>query len=524
MSEENSAAGAGGRPGAGGVRARLAAWFDERMGWQQLMRHALDEPIPGGARWAYVPGSGLLFVFINQVVTGIFLSLYYVPSADHAHTTVAYIQKVVAAGNFLRSLHSYGASVMVVLLMLHLAQTYVYGAYKNRRELLWMMGCFLLLLVLGMSFTGYLLPWDQKAYFATAVGTNIASEIPGVGGWLKLLLRGGNEMGTLTLSRFLMLHVFLIPGLIFAAVGAHVFLFRKAGAAGPPRPASELRQLRRETFFPGQVFKDFVFGIGLLVMLGAFAHGWPVSLGPVANPADATYLPRPEWYYLPFFQWLKYWHGPLAVLGVVAMPGLLVAALFAVPFLDRSPERRPLRRPAALAAMLLVFGSVVFLGWQSGAEDRRDPAVRAKLAAQEDAERQFAAAPFEPEESLGVRGGATSTAPAELSADAAKGSLLFESESCSGCHGAAGHGGGGLVQIPDLRARYSTAQLAAMLRSPRPDMVAGGMPPVELKDENLRAMVAFLLSPERTARAPAGAAAGAAGRAGGRDAEPGRTR
>jgi len=157
----NRAGAAGGGRAAGSVRRRLAAWFDERMGWQQLMRHALDEPIPGGARWAYVLGSGLLFVFINQVVTGIFLALYYVPSADHAHTTVAYIQKVVAAGSFLRSLHSYGSSAMVVLLMLHLGQTYVYGAYKNRRELLWMMGCFLLLLVMGMSFTGYLLPWDQ---------------------------------------------------------------------------------------------------------------------------------------------------------------------------------------------------------------------------------------------------------------------------------------------------------------------------------------------------------------------------
>ncbi|HVT15556.1 MAG TPA: cytochrome bc complex cytochrome b subunit [Thermoanaerobaculia bacterium] len=497
--EENAAGAAGGRRAAGGAKQRLATWFNERMGWQQMMRQALDEPVPGGARWAYVLGSGLLFVFINQVVTGIFLSLYYVPSADHAHTTVAYIQKQVAAGSFLRSLHSYGSSVMVVLLMLHLGQTYVYGAYKNRRELLWMMGCFLLLLVMGMSFTGYLLPWDQKAYFATAVGTNMASEIPLAGGWLKLLLRGGNEMGTLTLSRFFMLHVFLIPGLIFAAVGAHVFLFRKAGAAGPPRPQSELRTLRRETFFPSQVFKDFVFGIGLIVMLGALAHARPVSLGPAANPADATYLPRPEWYYLPFFQWVKYWHGPFAAVGVVLIPALLVAALFAVPFLDRSPERRPLRRPGAMAGLLLVAASLVFLGLQSGSEDRRDPALRAKLAAQEEAERQFAAAPFEPEESLGVRGGATSTAPAALSAEAAKGSLLFESESCSGCHGAAGHGGGGLVQIGDLGSRYTTVQLAAILRSPRPDMLAGGMQPVELKKEDLEALVAFLLAPARTA-------------------------
>src|SRR6266581_6398097 len=173
---------------------RLAEWLERRVGWRKLMYEALDEPIPGGSRWAYVFGSGLLFIFVNQIVTGIFLSLYYVPSVDHAHTTVSFIQKQVTAGSFLRSLHSYGSSTMVILLMLHLAQTYFYGAYKSRRELLWIVGCFLFLLVLGMSFTGYLLPWDQKAYFATAVATNIISEVPIIGGALKTFLRGGTEM------------------------------------------------------------------------------------------------------------------------------------------------------------------------------------------------------------------------------------------------------------------------------------------------------------------------------------------
>src|ERR1700686_5220188 len=221
-------------PSGGPLSKRVLDWFDVRTGIRSMASTALDEPVPGGSRWAYVFGSGLLFILVNQIVTGVFLALYYVPSADHAHTTVAVIQKQVTMGSFLRSLHAYGSSVMVLLLMLHLAQTYVYGAYKGRRELLWLMGCFLLLLVMGMAFTGYLLPWDQKAYFATAVGTNIASEVPWVGGFLKLLLRGGNEMGTLTLSRFFMLHVFLIPAAIFAAVASHLFLFRKAGAAGPP--------------------------------------------------------------------------------------------------------------------------------------------------------------------------------------------------------------------------------------------------------------------------------------------------
>ena len=149
---------------------RFWGWLNHRTGLDDLLRTALDEPIPGGARFAYIFGSGLLFIFLSQIITGVFLALYYVPSADHAHTTVAYITKAVTAGSFLRSLHAYGASAMVVVLLLHLSQTYIYGAYKGRREVLWLSGCVLFGLVMAMAFTGYLLPWDQRAYFATAVG------------------------------------------------------------------------------------------------------------------------------------------------------------------------------------------------------------------------------------------------------------------------------------------------------------------------------------------------------------------
>src|ERR1700693_1288153 len=177
-------------------------WINHRTGIDAVLRTALYEPIPGGARFAYIFGSGLLFIFISQVITRVFLALYYFPSADHAHTTVAYITKAVTAGSFLRSLHSYGASAMVVVLFLHLSQTYIYGSYKGRRELLWFSGCVLFALILGMAFTGYLLPWDQRAYFATAVGTSAACEVPLIGDGIKRMMRGGTEMGTLTTWRF----------------------------------------------------------------------------------------------------------------------------------------------------------------------------------------------------------------------------------------------------------------------------------------------------------------------------------
>ncbi|MGC2743728.1 MAG: cytochrome b N-terminal domain-containing protein, partial [Candidatus Angelobacter sp.] len=186
-------------------QGRLWKWFDRHTGVNEILHKSLDEPIPGGARFAYVFGSGLLFLFISQIITGICLTLYYVPSAESAHVSVAYMVKEVSAGSFLRSLHAYGASAMIVVLILHFLQTFLYGSYKGKRELLWISGGFLSLLILGMAFTGYLLPWDQKAYFATSVGTNIAGQVPWIGESIRRLLRGGSAMGTLTISRFYVL-------------------------------------------------------------------------------------------------------------------------------------------------------------------------------------------------------------------------------------------------------------------------------------------------------------------------------
>src|SRR6266568_4244360 len=254
------------------VFARLIRWNEARTGLDSLLHHALDEPIPGGAKIAYVFGSGLLFLFLSQIVTGVFLAMYYVPSADHAHTTVSYITKEVSGGSFLRSIHSYGSSAIVIVLLLHIIQTFTYGSYKGRRELLWVVGCILFALMLGMAFTGYLLPWDQKAYFATTVGTNILSEIPVVGNWLRQLLRGGTEMGTLTLSRFFVLHVFLIPALIFAFVATHIYSFRKAGAAGPVTEDPGSPKLPPEPFYPKQLVMDMGFAMLIIVALGFLAY------------------------------------------------------------------------------------------------------------------------------------------------------------------------------------------------------------------------------------------------------------
>jgi quinol-cytochrome oxidoreductase complex cytochrome b subunit/mono/diheme cytochrome c family protein len=466
-------------------------WLNRRMGLDDLLRGALDEPIPGGARFAYIFGSGLLFIFVSQIVTGVFLALYYVPSADHAHTTVAYITKQVTAGSFLRSLHSYGASAMVVVLLLHLSQTYIYGAYKGRREVLWLSGCVLFGLVLGMAFTGYLLPWDQRAYFATAVGTNAASEVPLVGETLKRMMRGGTDMGTLTISRFFVAHVFLIPGCIFALLASHIFLFRKAGAAGPVDENPFHPVQKTELFYPRQVLMDLSLTALLIIGLGILSFMVPASLGPAANPADTQFVPRPEWYYLSVFQWLKYWHGAVSIIGILVIPSILVFAVLALPFLDRGIERRPWKRPIAMGAYTFVFVGLVGLALRSQYLDSHDPGIAQQLAKQKSEEAAYMREPFEPELSSGSLAAANVALADPL---AAKGKSIFEAQSCNACHGDNGIGSAAAPKLIGVGTKFNAQKLEVLLKQPSTAMTQGGMTPSALKDEDLKALIAYLES------------------------------
>jgi ubiquinol-cytochrome c reductase cytochrome b subunit len=469
----------------------LWGWLNRRTGIDTVLRTALYEPIPGGARFAYVFGSGLLFVFISQVITGVFLALYYVPSADHAHTTVAYITKAVTAGSFLRSLHAYGSSAMVIVLLLHLSQTYIYGAYKGRREVLWLSGCVLFALILGMAFTGYLLPWDQRAYFATAVGTNAASEIPGIGESVKQMMRGGSEMGTLTISRFFVAHVFLIPACILALAASHIFLFRKAGAAGPVNEDPFKPKLKPELFYPRQVLMDLSLTALLIIGLGLLAFFTPMQLGPPANPSDAQYVPRPEWYYLPIFQWLKYWHGAASVIGVLIIPTVLAFGIVAVPFLDRSIERRPWKRPVAMGAYTFVMVALIGLGLRSQYLDKHNAGVSQQLAKQKAEEEEYMHKPFEPELSSASLAAANVALADPL---AAKGKTIFEGNSCNACHGDGGVGTAAAPALVGVSSKLSPEQVAEMFKHPTAKMTAGGMPPIDLPPDDLKALIAYLES------------------------------
>jgi ubiquinol-cytochrome c reductase cytochrome b subunit len=466
-------------------------WLDNRTGFRSLLHEALDERIPGGARWAYVFGSGLLYLFLSQVITGVFLALYYVPSSDHAHVTVSYISKVVSSGLFLRSIHAYGATAIIIVLFLHISQTLLYGSYKGRRELLWLTGCFLLALMLGMAFTGYLLPWDQKAYFASAVGTNIISEVPIIGAPLQELLRGGPQMGTLTLSRFFVLHVFVLPGLLIAFIATHVLLFRKAGAAGPIKEDPFHPTLPTQKFYPRQLVMDMAASLLIVFALGLVAYFVPIHLGPEANSSDTSYIPRPEWYYLPIFQWLKIVSGKWSLLGGILLPGLLALLFSAIPFLDRGRERRPWRRPVVVAGFAIFVVCYSSLGALSYHDDTRDLNVAAQLARQRRAEIDYMRLPFRP---LSTPSSVPIPAPTNVDPVISKGAAIFAAGPCGSCHGNRGEGTARAPSLIGVGEIYSSDRLSYVLHHRTPDMIQGGMPPVNLDKADTDALVAYLRS------------------------------
>jgi ubiquinol-cytochrome c reductase cytochrome b subunit len=470
------------------IASKLDNWLDQRTGIDSILHETLDEPIPGGASWAYIFGSGLLFLFVSQVITGVFLALYYVPSADHAHTVVSYIVKEVTSGSFIRSIHAYGSSGIIILLCLHIGQTILYGSYKGRRELLWLSGCVLMALMLGMAFTGYLLPWDEKAYFATAVGTNLIAEVPLIGPILQKLVRGGDQMGTLTLSRFFVLHVFVLPAMLIGFIAAHVFFFRKAGAAGPIKEDPVHPKLPAVPFYPRQVFMDAIFAIVLIGILALIAKTIPMNLGPAANPADTHFLPRPEWYYRPAFQWLKYLSGRWSLVGGILLPAMLALIFAGAPFLDRRLERRPWRRPISVGAFFLFLIAYTSLGIASYRDDYRDPGMAAQMRQQDADAKAFMEAPFVPEAAAGSLSAALASADPKV----LKGQALFQAQSCNSCHGEGGVGTAAAGPLTSVGKKYTNPQLIALLQAPNSTMTNGGMTPVAMKPDDLEALAAYL--------------------------------
>lgn len=472
--------------------ANLYGWLDERSGVRNVVRYALDEPIRGGARWVYVFGSTLVFLFALQVITGICLTMYYVPSADHAHRSVAYIQKAVPGGALIRGLHYHGASAMVVMMAAHMAQTFLFGAYKGKRELVWVVGGLIFLLTLGFAFTGFLLPWDQEAYFSTQVGTSVAGEIPAIGYLVQRIMLGGTELTSLTLSRFFMVHALLLPLAVGLLVLLHVYLFRRAGAAGPYHNRDDERM---ERFYPKQLLKDSIFILLVFVVLVVLASALPARLGPQADPT-ADFLARPAWYFLPLFELLKYFPGKLSLIPTVVLPGVLLTLIFLLPFFDRRQERHPLRRPVATAVLVFMFAGSVGLMVISKYEDRSNPEFRAKLEEQEQEAGKFLRAAFQPQE-IGRSSARTLLDDADTSKVYFRGNPppAAYAVNCAGCHGDRGEGDLGPVLVGvTLKPNRSTEDLLKLLDDARAYGLKKPMPQSfpKISDADKRSVVEWL--------------------------------
>jgi ubiquinol-cytochrome c reductase cytochrome b subunit len=469
----------------------LADWFDQRTGFRAIVHEALEEPIPGGARWRYVFGSALTTTFAIQLVTGVLLMLSYSPSASTAWGSVFYVSYSMSFGWFIRGIHHFGSQAMIVLLAMHLLQVLVAGAYRAPREVNWWFGLALLFVTLGFSLTGYLLPWDQKGYWATKVATNIMGGAPVLGPYLQKIVVGGGDYGNQTLTRFYGLHVGILPGLFVLCLAAHVALFRRHGLT-PPRHAE-----RRETgkFWPEQLFLDTVASVvvfGVLVALVLREGG--ANLDAPAAPSSSDYPARPEWYFLSLFQLLKYFPGKQEMIGTIVIPSAILVVMFLVPLFDRV-------LPRGLAHFLacgLVFGLVGgagYLTYEALKADARDPHFR-EARAQADRARlralQLARDGLPPD-------GATYVL---LRDPGTHGHAVLE-QKCLGCHYYDGKGTGKQT-ASDLKGFGSSDWVRGLLNNPRSAAHFGAVPQLDgmvewkqsskLKPDQLEAVARFVAS------------------------------
>lgn len=433
-------------------------WLDDRTGYRGLLKAALYERIPGGARWRYIWGSTLAFALFVQFVTGIVLWAAYSANAQGAWESVFYIQNQMLGGWLVRGIHHYTSQVMVVLLVLHLMQVVVDGAYRAPREVNFWFGVVLLLLVLAMSLTGYLLPWDQKGYWATKVATGIAAMTPVLGPALQQMAVGGAEYGHHTLTRFFALHAGVIPGAIVLLLVGHIYLFRRHGVTpkDPERPDG--------TFWPEQVLRD---GVGSLAVMVAvlFLVFWTggAHLGAPADPTEPYAAARPDWYFMFLFQWLKYFPAQWEVVGAHVIPGMVVGMVALMPFVGRWR----LGHRFNVGFLLAILVGVGALTRAAYAEDAADEAfARAEAQAEADAER---AAELAAGVGIPVEGALAMLRDDPLT----QGPRIFQAR-CSHCHTFDGHDGlgGTPAEEPsasDLAGFGSRAWLSGLLDPDRVD-------------------------------------------------------
>lgn len=342
-------------------RHGVGAWLEARTGLLSASHALLRWPVPAYVEYnlLYALGGLTLLSLIYQIFTGLCLAFYYNPDIEAAYNSVDYITYQVPLGWLIRSIHHYNASAIIILVFLHLLRTFFFAAYKAPREVTWLSGIALLLLTLGFGFTGYLLPWDQRGYWATKVGTEIAGMVPGIGDTIAQLLRGGAQLGQLTLNRFYVIHVALLPGALILLVLLHLSQQRRHGVAPTLTRSGQTTSTRTVPYFPNWALTNLVLGAGLLALLIFLSWQVRAPLTFPANPADTDYNPTPEWYFLFLFKLLHYAPPQWESLLVVLVPTLVIGSMVLLPFVDRGTERRPWRKPWTTAVALFYIAVIV---------------------------------------------------------------------------------------------------------------------------------------------------------------------
>jgi len=441
----------------------ITEWLDHRTGLQTAIRQFLYEEIPASSGWHQVFGSVAVFLFMTQAFTGVLLAFNYAPTPGDAYNSLRYILTELTAGRLIRGLHHWGASMMIVVVVLHMVQVFLYGAYKKPREATWMVGVVLLLVTLAYGLTGYLLPWDDRAYWGTVVTTRIAGQAPLLGPYIQRLMGGGGAVGVVTFARFYGLHVLLLPPATLLLIAIHIYLVRKHGVA--PAPGDEL--LPKQQFYPRQVFKDTVAIFIVFAILFVMAVAVRVPLEQLADPTDTSYTPRPEWYFLFLFQTLKLFPGTLEVVGSVVLPGLAILTLILVPFIDRGQMIKVTKRTFAFSFVLL--GVVGWTGLTLAAV--KGTPKQAEVAVDYSAPTDWMQ--LSPEEMAGV--------------------AYFRQENCISCHTIGGRGNSVGPDLTRITIHKDAAWMIQHFKRPSAMRPGSSMPPIQLSDAQLNSLAAFLL-------------------------------
>ena len=457
----------------------IAQWLDDRLHLTKLWNETAGHKVPASsASWFYVFGSATLVCFIVQILTGALLAFVYVPSASEAWNSLEYLNHAQYLGWYIRAVHEWGSTFMVAIMTIHMIQVFLFGAYKFPRELTWISGVFLLLLTLGMAFTGQILRFDQDAYWGLGIGASIVGRVPFIGGNLVQLLLAGPIIAGETLSRFFSFHVFLIPGLILALISVHLRLVLAKGINEYPRPghpvvketyADDYEELLRKDgvpFAPHAIGKDLVFAAcviaGILICAGVFGPKGP------AGPADPTIIdtnPRPDFYFLAIFAALALLPAWMEVVALFIAPVILIGFLLALPFLFNTGEKSWKRRPAAVLsviAIMTVLGVLAFMGETSPWSPRMDAWSADPITVQYLRRRT----------PLQVRG-----------------ALVFQNKQCRNCHSLGSTGGKRGPALDGIAGRMTDPEIVRQVIQGGGNMPAYGK---KLRPAEVDALVAFL--------------------------------